>query len=294
MIFPQVTHLALSGGGLCGLAYLGCIRFLQTEKLTTGLRHVCGTSIGAFFACLIALDIPYGRLEQIVKEHCKHESLCFDPCDIMNVFVKMGVKDAEFLVISLRKYISEHFNSNDITFLELSKATGKHLVICASCVEMGVPTFFSVDTTPNVGVVDAVKASMSIPVLIKPTKIGDHHYIDGAVTDNHPVTCFGEPLPSSMLSIKVCAKPSVPDNVMSSFPVFLSSVFSTYFSLVDKQYQQTKWHLVLDKSPVGFLPVTFEDNRVKICVSDDDIDKAIAYGYAKLQDWFIAKSAACP
>lgn len=294
MVFPQVTHLALSGGGLCGLSYLGCIRFLQTEGLTDNIRHVCGTSIGAFFACAIALDIPYAELESLLKEHCKHPSLSFDACNIMNIFTTMGINDAEFLVLSLRKYILHTYKTSDITFLDLSKSTGKNLKICASCLQTASAKYFSVDDTPGVHVIEAVKASMTLPIFVKPTKIGDHSYVDGAVTDNHPVTCFGDPPPSSMLSIKVCAKPSVPQNIMTSFPDYVATIMSTYFSLVDKQYQKTKWSIVLNESPVAFMPIKCENNSLKISVSEDDIDNSIAYGYRKIQEWFTCMSVPCP
>ena len=294
MVFPHVTHLALSGGGLCGLSYLGCIRFLQTEGLTNNIRHVCGTSIGAFFACAIALDIPYAKLESLLKEHCRDPSLSFEACNIVNMFTSMGINDAEFLVLTLRRYIQQTFNTNDISFLDLSKITGKNLKICASCVQTSSAKYFSVDDTPEVPIIEAVKASMTLPILIKPTKIGTNYYVDGAVTDNHPVTCFGDPPPASMLSIKVCAKLVVPDNVMTSFPDYITTIFSTYFSLVDKQYQKTKWSLVLNEAPIAFLPMKCENNSLKITVSEEDIDNSIAYGYRKIQEWFTCMSVPCP
>lgn len=290
MSFPHVTHLSLSGGGLCGLSYIGCIRFLQTESLTHNLRHVSGTSIGAYFACAIALDIPYRDLEQIIKDHTKDESVNFETHNLMNIFTTMGVNDGDFLVLSLRKYVRTNYNgSDDITFLDLCKATGKHLVVCASCVEKACAQYFSVDNTPHVGVIEAVKASMSIPVLIKPVKIGEYHYVDGAIADNHPVTCFGDPPPLSMLSIKVSSKVEVPANVMSSFPEYIITLFRTYFSLVDKQFQKTKWSLVMNESPIQFLPIKYTSTSIKLQLTDSEIDNAIGYGYTKLQEWFLSK-----
>lgn len=286
--------MALSGGGLCGLSYLGCIRFLQMENLTAHLRHISGTSIGAFFACAIALDIPYQELETLLKEHSRDDALAFDTTQFVQLFTSMGIRDAEFLVSPLQKYIKKKFDMPTITFLELSKSTGKNLVVCASCVEKGDPTYFCVDRTPHVRVLDAVKASMSLPILVKPVKIGEYHYVDGGITDNHPVTCFCDPPPASMLSIKVCAKVHIPENVLTSLPNYLATLFCTYFHQIDKQYQKTKWSLLLNESPVPFLTFKYEATRVHIVISDEDIDNAIAYGYCKLQDWFNCMNAPCP
>lgn len=286
MTIPQITHLSLSGGGLCGIAYLGCIRFLQTEQLTNNIRHLSGTSIGAFFALAVALAIPYKELEILVKEQCIENPECTVPtCKIMNIFTTLGILNADILVSSLRKYISTQYEKPDLTFIELTKITGKNLVICASCVETASPVYFSVDASPDIGVLEAVKASMSVPLIVQPTKIGDKHYIDGAIVDNHPVACFGDPPPLSMLSIKVCSKVVVPKNVMSSFPDFLGCVLRTYFYHADKQHTKTKWSLVLKDSPLPFLPLKYTSDKVELHATENEIDEAIIYGYTKLHDW---------
>mgnify|MGYP003344579892 CR=1 FL=1 len=51
------THLVLSGGGLSGLLYLGSLRYLQQEKYDVQIKHIAGTSIGAFFGTAFGLGI---------------------------------------------------------------------------------------------------------------------------------------------------------------------------------------------------------------------------------------------
>lgn len=120
---PHVTHITLSGGGLCGLSYLGCIRFLEVEHIIDNIRHVSGTSMGAFFGAAIALRIPYADLENDVKEFAR-TPLTFEVAKLLQVMSSLGVDDGNFLVRPLRKYMQRVHGVDDISFMELSKRRG--------------------------------------------------------------------------------------------------------------------------------------------------------------------------
>jgi predicted acylesterase/phospholipase RssA len=283
MNLPHITHLSLSGGGLSGLSYIGVIRYLQTENMTNRIRHVSGTSIGSFFATVVALDIPYIKVEALVKEYLV-KGISFDKKNIINIIHSLGIANADFMIEPLRKYIRETYGTDDMTFLELSKRTGKHLVICSTCIELGQPTYFSIDSTPDVGILQAVMASMALPLLVKPVKIGEFHYSDGGTTDNHPVTCFGEDT-KTMIAIKLQSKFTIPSNVMSSLPTYILSLFYVFLNNADKQYTNIKWHIVLDECPLSFLPLSFEDDKLVICITEKAIDESILYGYKAMYEW---------
>ena len=68
---PYITHLALSGGAMKGLCYMGVFRYLYIENLVNNLKFIHGTSIGSFFAIALALKIPIEYLEEEVKKVLK-------------------------------------------------------------------------------------------------------------------------------------------------------------------------------------------------------------------------------
>ena len=49
---------------------------------------------------------------------------------------------------------------------------------------------FCIEDTPDVCVFKACIASMSIPILFKPTKIDEDYYYDGGLTNNLPINIF--------------------------------------------------------------------------------------------------------
>lgn len=288
---PRITHITLSGGGVSGIAYIGCIRFLQMEDMTATIRHVSGTSIGAFFAAAIALDIPYKRLEESLRAFCtfKHK---FSTAQILAMFSNLGIDDGAFSIEVLKTYICDELNSpdGDITFMDLAKRTGKHLVVCANCVETMTPTYFSVDTTPNIGILEAVQASMSVPIFFRPKRIGELHYSDGATCDNTPTSCFPEASGLSSHLAFVLANESAnipPGEAMRSFVSYILSHFQTYVTNCAKKNDKLpKWTIALDKCPCSFLPLKYHKEGITLSISNEDFETSIAYGYAAMHDWF--------
>ena len=64
MNLPEtVENLVFSGGGMRGLAYAGVLEALQRRGVdlwshARPLKAVCGSSVGALFAMLVAARIP--------------------------------------------------------------------------------------------------------------------------------------------------------------------------------------------------------------------------------------------
>jgi predicted acylesterase/phospholipase RssA len=295
---PRITHITFSGGGVSGIAYLGCIRFLQMEGITDDIKHVSGASVGSLFAGALALDMPYETLEHLMRKHATNPKH-FSTAQLLNIFSNMGIDDGSFMTDFLREYIQDTYGSSDISFIDLIKKTGKHLVVSVNCVERMKPTYFSVDNTPHVGIVQAIQASMAVPIMIRPQKIGDFHYSDGGTTDNIPITCFGESTSCSPSHLSIVIMPTEEDvatsNPMSSFVNYILTHFNTYIvTCIKNNYKPTKWIIRMDKCPVPFFPLHCSKNGLTFFLTHENIDDSIAYGFGLIQDWFIQNSSDTP
>jgi NTE family protein len=82
----------------------------------------------------------------------------------------------------LIKYITD---DKLFTFDEYSKATGKSLVIVATNVNEQTTMYFSSKNSPDINVIDAIKASMAIPIAFPPQliKTEDIKVVDGIIYD---------------------------------------------------------------------------------------------------------------
>ncbi len=99
----------------------------------------------------------------------------------------------------------------NMTFAQHRSRFQTKLVITGSNMETGRNEYFSADTTPHMAVADAVRISVSLPLIYKPVRIsaaesrritGDSSsyqglWVDGGLWNNLPLSAFGRPTSSS-------------------------------------------------------------------------------------------------
>lgn len=289
------SHLVFTGGGLSGISYLGVIRYMQEMGMHHHIHEVAGTSIGALFACLFAMDVTAGEVEEYIKEFMKQEdNITFPVLDSLMSFLNTyGLDDGSRLVKPVKHFLKEKHNwtEDKISFRDFAKKTGKNLVICATNVHRRASTYFSVNTTPDVSVYDALQASMTVPFLMRPVIIEDEMYVDGGMCDNMPVNGFKNARMNSLLVLETglnFQKDQLPDNITNYISILCQILLKNNMPLAEmiKCKTNTYHHLLLDETPIPFLNIeTAPDDVFRIVVTEDDIDAAIAYGYTKIYEF---------
>ena len=162
----------------------------------------------------------------------------------------------------------------DITFLDLTKAIGKNLVICVSNLTEEREEFFSVDTHPNQSVITALRASWSIPYLFHPVKIDDIIYLDGALYNNFPMDYFKENKLKDIIGLNVVQTKYQNTNDIISFSLFM------VFSVINKM-QKTKY----DDSDRNIVTIDIEDTdwfsieSLQLSFPPDMISSYVDIGY---------------
>lgn len=286
------SHLVFTGGGLSGIAYLGVIRYMQELGIHRNIHEVAGTSIGALFACLFAMDIMAGEIEEYLKGFmADEENTTFSVVQsFMSFLDTYGLDDGSRLTKPVRHFVQKRWKKDTITFREFAQKTGKNLVICATNIHSRSCAYFSVDTTPDVCLYDALQASMTLPFLMKPVVIGEEMYVDGGLCDNMPINGFKNPRINSLLIVEtatVIKKDVVPDNIMNYISILCQILFSNNkppWELI-KQKTNTYHHLHLDGVPISFLKIeATRDGVLRVVISEDDIDAGVAYGYTRMYE----------
>lgn len=285
----DLTHIVFSGGGLCGLAYIGAIRFLQVENLDKRIRYVSGTSMGAVFATILALRIPLHEIEKRMLDMlCEHETLTFPYPDMLSLYHSFGMEDGHKFLAFLKPEMEK------LTFMDLAKRTGVHLTICATHLPSMTPTYFSVDTSPHVLVYDALRASIAVPWIMKPVTIGEDKYIDGGISDNLPFAPYEKDNvpPASILMLMINAFSSPQQSPLTSPLMYTYAVLQrfvapvNYIHLLQKLYP----HVILfENIPVPFIPMVFHDDKVVVKCAQKEVEDAVIKGYAILYEHFYAK-----
>jgi hypothetical protein len=181
----NISHVNLSGGGAKGIAYLGILRYLYLEEMIDQIKYISGTSIGALFAIIFALKIPSEFIEEGLEEIRKnmhiHSSL--NKSNMAKLFTHNGIISAKYMVTPIVEYLKKKYDVTDLTFIEFVKKTGVNLYIRTTNLNTGKVQIFCLEDTPNVSVIDACIASMSVPFIAPPVMINGEYYIDGLTSD---------------------------------------------------------------------------------------------------------------
>ena len=155
--------LALSGGGVRGLAHLGVIRALREHNIR--ISHFSGSSAGALVGVMAAADCSMEDMLDFwtetnplsIRHFAFGEPALFHTLDNMD---------------TLKKYVQ----------VETFESLPHRLTVCATAMLSGQLRYFS--TGPLWPI---VLASASYPIVFSPVEWEDEIYMDGGIINNFPV-----------------------------------------------------------------------------------------------------------
>ncbi len=159
--------LALGGGGARGLAHVGLLKVLTREGIP--IDYIAGTSMGGILGALYSIGMP---LDQIEAEAAR----------IGGRRTMLGLADIQISQTGLLRgaRIQAHLASligAERTFAELTTP----LAIVASDMNSGREVVFQEGR-----VIDALRATMSVPGVFRPYELGPYRLVDGGILNNVP------------------------------------------------------------------------------------------------------------
>ncbi|WP_413167010.1 patatin-like phospholipase family protein [Capilliphycus salinus ALCB114379] len=158
--------LVLGSGGARGWAHIGVIRALEEAEIK--VDYLSGASIGAFVGAIYGVE-SLGKLEDFANEIDVNYLLSL--LDIS--FPNMGLIDGERVVNFIRKFISDKkFEETTIPFrcVATNFLLKKEIVFDSG------------------SLIDAVRASISIPGIFRPFKREEVYLVDGGIVNPVPVS----------------------------------------------------------------------------------------------------------
>ena len=288
----QITHLVFAGNALKSLCICGILRYIYCYKMDNNIRDVAGTSMGAFFSLAFALKIPIERLEQIIYKTMKSDITKIYPNHFIHLINNYGFNSSLDYLIEIREYIKEVYNQDDITFLDLTKKTGINLYVSVSEVNTGNNVIFNVNDYPNVSVLDAISASMCLPVISKPVIINNKYYIDGYLTNNFPIEVFSHINSEFILGVGVNTRiENFMDMKELSFINYFSNMFLMIYNNTDAlcYYNKIKNHkniLFISNSPIkSILESKITDECIDLEIDEELLNNLFLQGFKEMNDY---------
>lgn len=193
---PKVG-LALSGGGARGGAHVGVIKAI--EELGIPVDYIAGTSMGAIIGALYATGYSAAQIEDVLIETDWNKALTDSPERQYRTMRKKLI-EAEFYIpyrvgfnkgklqLPLGAIEGQHLDQifNEL-FLPVTGASdfGQFPIpfrAVATDLVTGEAVVLAEGSLPN-----AIRASMSVPGVFAPIRIGDRLLVDGGMSNNLPV-----------------------------------------------------------------------------------------------------------
>jgi NTE family protein len=235
------ADLVLEGGGVKGIGLVGAAMVLAEHDYV--FPRVAGTSAGAIVASLIAAHQVAGRplagIETIMnsldyqkfQDETFLEHLTGPAGEVAELLLHMGIAKGEYLVewlgnvldgLDVRTFADLRISEDDDPGTSLPPEQRYRLVVHTSDISRGALVRLPWDyhyygQDPDaVRVVDAVRASMSIPFFFRPvtvhTPTGKTTWVDGGMLSNFPITVFdrtdGKPSRWPTWGVKLSARPA--------------------------------------------------------------------------------------
>ncbi len=204
-------NLVFKGGGVRGIAYMGALEKLDELGIIDGLERVAGTSSGAIASTLVSFRLPMAETldlfntldlsrvpQKAMKGGPKEKFLNItNTGSYKRLFESFGWYSSEYFYKWISQVIAMKCDGNArATFTDFSNAGFRDLYIVASNISRHRPEIFSLKSSPNVAVADAVRLSMSIPLYFEALRFdgsqfgsGDF-YVDGGLCNNYPLDVF--------------------------------------------------------------------------------------------------------
>lgn len=288
------THVVLSGGSFKCLTSLGCLRYHEHQEHLGGVRTWVGVSAGAMICLYMALGFNTDYVIRIVySDMLRSASTPFDVDAVFGLVDSLGMDDGSVYIDLMRCAIKEKMGSDDATFGEVHDRLGIELVVGATNVRSHQIQYFSVHTHRDTSVIQAVRASMCIPLLFSPVFIGDDCFVDGALLNNFPLDQVPTQCLSTTLAISIVGKcHNSPDPVCTpdkwTFLDYIRELIVTVTNrpMADERSQATSCHTLLQ------VAVDEPSDTTLFCFSFDElrfaVDPALARQYVQ-QGYTVAK-----
>jgi NTE family protein len=178
-------NLALSGGGIWGISYAGAFEELETLGILQQIRCVAGTSAGSMAGLLLALGYNSSEISQRIRgaDYARFQ----DNGKVQQIAKYYGYYNADYASELFHSWVQEKLGSAQATFDDLIAADGLDLRIFATNLNTRQVFEFSYRNTKDVSLADAVRASMSVPLIFTATEINNQIFVDGGAVLDFPL-----------------------------------------------------------------------------------------------------------
>lgn len=189
--------LALSGGGIRGIAHAGVLKALEENNIK--IDAIGGTSSGSIIATLYAVGYSPYYIYILFKKYAKDLVNQNSISKVTSIGNFMANKKGNFQGFYTGEEIENGFNNialrkgvkkisdikMPIVIPTVDVQDSKKYIITNKIPEKSSP---NTEYINNIDIGKAIRASSSFPVVFSPCEYNKHRFLDGGILDNFPTT----------------------------------------------------------------------------------------------------------
>jgi NTE family protein len=274
----MIKNLVFSGGGFKAWAYIGSLRVLEEHPNFLDIEQVVGVSAGGVFGLFYVLGIKWDFLLDFFMNLNFKE--LFD-IDIDNIIIQQSIL-AGIKFTELIKEIMSYRIDPGVTFMELYRHSKIKFTTSALNITDSKLEYFNYELTPNVKVIDAVRASCSLPVVLPPYFINGKYYYDGGICNNCPIDTVDE---NNSIAFDVAFYAE-----SNQSPVKLIDLLNSLVTISNRNSKQS----MFTENIYTILDTSFSNESVNLNQSRDDIFNIYMNGYINSKNIFFKNHIALP
>jgi predicted acylesterase/phospholipase RssA len=186
MFFPK--RLLFAGGGTRVLVFLSALKRLENSGYLKEVKEWWGTSAGALLATLLAIVQSVDTISEAMKSIDYTKFRDMNLLNLVQLPISWGLDDGH----SLTKEVELLLESVKSGASKLTMADIPGLNIVVADLNIHETVVCSAATFPTLRVVDAIRASMSLPFFYRPFRcpVNGHIWVDGGLRAHFPWVCL--------------------------------------------------------------------------------------------------------
>jgi NTE family protein len=249
-------RIALSGGGMKGIAHVGALRVLHNRGLLRCVKEYAGTSAGALIALCMVLGYTVDELYTLCRVFDFTLLLNLDPEIMLQCHETFGFDNGENLEKVLRVLLKIKGLPPTTTFAELFAKYPTRFRVFTTNIKLCSIQEFGTIATPGASVCMAVRASMTVPLYFTPVQdvSGEELLVDGGVIAHFPFHHLTPAEREETIGIAFVDKGRADRDVElpSIFSYILQLYYSVYYEQNSRLYDE--WEHRIIKVSCGEFP----------------------------------------
>ncbi len=245
-----------AGGGTRLPAHLGVLKAL--EVLDVKFEHLVGVSGGSIIASFYSAGLDLNEIKTIALQTNYNQ---FREFSLLKLIRHGGLSSGD----TFERWVDNHLQGK--TFAQLEK----NLHIVATDVTNGKAVIFDAELTPDMKVSQAVRFSMSIPLVFSFKSFGEHIMVDGSILSEDALHRDWDHKGTPVLCFRLRGEHEYDNlNVNGLFPIFnyVTLLIRTFMTTISREYiNESFWHNTIvinigEHSSVDFKMTTDQKHKL--------------------------------